>query len=282
MSTIETPPVPRRAGRFIKALTATVIVGLACFIAYEGRLLYREFVLLRANEATARSGAVIGYVNINPRYNYATKPEDWFRDEGEHTMLWAAWRGDRHEWFQLSRGDISRDQLSPPFGRDVIQAIDYPILENGGGAHWGKIPDEDLVGRIECKGIHAVYPILVLRKVEVVNDLIEDIPLLVTFTPFVPEGEAGRVYDPLLDGKRVTMGLSGYFLDRKPVLYDRGSQSLWVERDGALTAISGPHKGASLRELFRLQILPWSDCRSRHPESRLLVGADRSKGKPEL
>jgi Protein of unknown function (DUF3179) len=66
------------------------------------------------------------------------------------------------------------------------------------------------------------------------------------------------------------------------VLYDRGSQSLWVERDGALTAISGPHKGAMLREVFRLQILPWSDCKSRHPESRLLVGADRSKGKPEL
>jgi hypothetical protein len=285
MSTSETPtvpPCPPAPRRHTKLLTATAIAGLGCLIIYEGNLLFHELVLLRASEASARKVAVVGYVNINPNITFASKPADWFHDEGEHTLLWAAWEKGRHEWFRLGRGDISRDQLSHPLGRDTIQAIDYPILETGGGSHWPKIPDEDLVARVECKGIHAVYPLLVLRKVEVINDLIEDIPLLVTFTPFVPDGEAGRVYDPLLDGKRVTMGLSGYFLDRKPLLYDRGSQSLWVERDGALTAISGARKGATLRELFRLQVLPWSDCKTRHPASRLLVGADRSKGKPEL
>jgi hypothetical protein len=285
MLTIETPTVQthvRRTKWLKNGLTVAAIVGLSSFAIGKGRQLYDEFVNLQANQESARKGVVVGYENIHPELSRASKPDNWFDDRGEHTLLWAGWHGGRHEWFKVGRGDITREQISLPLGRDAIQAIDYPILERNGGIRWSKIPDDDLVARFECKGIHAVYPIVVLRKVEVVNDLIDDLPLLVTFRPFVPIEEASRVYEPVLDGKRLTMGLSGYFLDSKPLLYDRGSESLWVERDGSLTAITGPHKGAKLPEVVRPHILPWSDCKSRHPESRLLVGADRSKGKPDL
>ena len=32
----------------------------------------------------------------------------------------------------------------------------------------------------------------------------------------------------MFKGQRLTMGLSGYLRDHKPVLYDRGTESLWV------------------------------------------------------
>ena len=46
------------------------------------------------------------------------------------------------------------------------------------------------------------------------------------------------------DGHRVTMAATGYFHDGKPLLYDRGTRSLWVEDKDSLTAIAGKHKRA--------------------------------------
>src|SRR5437763_864834 len=86
----------------------------------------------------------------------------------------------------------------------------------------------------------AAIPILVLSKVEVVNDRIGEEPVLVVFRPFVPEREAVSAFTPVVNGRRITMGLSGYLIDRTPVLYDRGTRSLWHPRDGTLAAIAGP------------------------------------------
>jgi hypothetical protein len=114
-----------------------------------------------------------------------------------------------------------------------------------------------------------------------VNDQVKQQPVLVFCTPFVPDEEAVNAYTPLLDGHRLTMGLSGYFHDGKPILYDRGTESLWLARDGGLTAIAGPLKGKELPQVAHPARLSWNDWRSQHPQSRLLVGADRTRGIPE-
>ena len=84
------------------------------------------------------------------------------------------------------------------------------------------------------------------------------------------------------EGRRVTMGLTGYLHDSEPMLYDRGTESLWVTKPDGLRAISGPHKGAVLRRIGRPTPVSWAGWRSRHPRSRLVVGADRSHPKPSL
>jgi hypothetical protein len=92
-----------------------------------------------------------------------------------------------------------------------------------------------------------------------------------------------HVYEPVLNGHRVTMGWTGYFLENKPLLYDRGTESFWLEEaDGDLKAIAGTYKGAELPEIAESEAVRWSDWRGRYPQSRLLVGADRSKGRPSL
>lgn len=285
MAQVDTPPVPPRpfgAHPVVKALAGAAILGLAAFISVEGLALYREFRSLRAQESRTDLSSVIGYEGIHAVPNYAMKPVDWIHDEGGQTLLWAGWKDGRHDWFHIDLGDLGRDRVSEPMGRDVVRAIDRAIVEREGGPRWGRVPGTALVAGLDRGRERVAYPMLVLKKVEVVNDTIGDEPVLIVYRPFAAEAEAVSTYDPVLDGRRITMGLSGYLIDKVPVLYDRGTRSLWMDRDGAMTAIAGPRKGASLRKGDGVRVQPWSEWRSRHPEGRLVVGADRSRGVPEL
>jgi hypothetical protein len=275
-------PRPSGANLVVNALALAGIVGLGWFVVVQGRSLLNEFRSLREDQARTSRSAIVGYVDIHAEPNHARRPADWFHDEGDATLLWAGWRDGKHEWFRVARGDLEREQVSYPMGRDVVRAIDYPIIERTGGEHWVKVPDGAMVAGLWRNGVRAAYPLLVLSKVEVVNDHLGAEPVLVVFRPFAPQHESVTAFTPILDGRRITMGLSGYLMDRRPILYDRGTHSLWHDRDGTLRAIAGPLKGATLSAVAGIEVLAWSDYRSRYPESRLVVGADRKKPRPEL
>jgi hypothetical protein len=264
-----------------KGLTIVLMVLLFGFILSQTQLLWSEWYALRDELTGARRNTVVGYQAIHPNPSYAEKPSNWFHDEGEYTLLWSGWKpGVGHGWFRVGRGDIDRSRIAGILGRDVIQAIDRPVVEVGGGRRWELIPSDEPMAALVVEGVPCVYPLLVLKNVEVVNDEVERRPVLVTFSPFAPEPDSIQVYDPMVEGRRVNMGLSGYFHDRKPLLYDRGTESLWVDRDENLTAIAGPMKGARLARAGRPSVVAWGDWRSRYPRSRLVVGADRSRNKP--
>jgi len=267
-----TPP------RGLALLAMAILIG---FVVTQGRTLWKEWGDLQRDMSHVRRTAVIGYPNIHPNPSYARKPSDWFHHEGEFTLLWSGWKGQSHQWFRVARGEVEQERISLPMGRDVIQAIDYPIVENDGGQIWKKIPGEAEVVGFEVDGVLAVYPLHVLNKVAVVNDLIGERPRLVTFNPARPQGSPVHVFEPIVEGHRITLGMSGYFHDRKPMLYDRGTESLWVQRDdGTLESIAGRYRGSSLRSIGKLAPVSWGDWRWQHPKSRLLIGADRSKDLP--
>lgn len=277
------PPAPElsKAANVPAGLIVVAIALLLLFVASQARVLWSEWADLQGDMARVRRTAVIGYRNIHPNPSYAKKPRDWYHHEGEFTFLWACWNGDGHQWFRVGRGEVDRGRISYPIGRDVIQAIDYPLTERGGGRIWGRIPSEAPVVGFELAGTKSVYPLQVLDKVLVVNDLIGDRPYLITFNPLAERADPVRIYEPIVDGHRVTMGVSGYFHDRKPMLYDRGSESLWVESEaGVLEAIAGHHKGTQLRSIVQHTPVSWGDWREKNPESRLLIGADRSRTIP--
>jgi hypothetical protein len=261
-----------------------VVVLLAFLMGYimlQMQTLWAEWRALRRELTKARENTVVGYLSINPNPSYAASPKNWLREEGDSVLLWSGWKpGVGHGWFKVNRGDLDPAHISPPMGRDVVQAIDWPVVEVGGGTRWERIPWDAPVAGVVVDDTPCVYPLLILKKVEVINDEIRQRPLLVVFTPFVPDEEAVNVFDPKIDGHRLTMGLSGYFRDRKPVLYDRGTESLWIEHDHELVSIAGQLKGSKLQNVAHPDLLTWSKWRAKHPQSRLLIGADRSKGIP--
>jgi hypothetical protein len=285
MASVETPPVPARplsARPAVRAVAGVAIVALLGYIAVQGWSLYQQLRGLQDQQERINRTNVVGYLNIHAEPSNAHHPADWYHHDGDQTFLWAGWKDGKHDWFRIGKGELAQEEISLPMGRDIIRAIDRTIIERSGGPRWGKVPDAALVVGLRREGGRVVYPMLVLSKVEVVNDQIGEEPVLVIFRPFVPEREAVSAWSPVVDGHRITMGVSGYFIDRTPVLYDRGTRSLWHARDGSLVAIGGPLKGTTLRAVEGLEVRPWSDWRSRYPDSRLVVGADRSKPRPEL
>jgi len=263
-------------------LILLALAALVAFVVIQGRTLWGEWGRLSHDMSTVRQTVVVGYQNIHPNPTYARRPKDWFHDEGESTLLWSGWYGGEHHWFRVDRGELAQTSLSEPLGRDVIQAIDYPLVETSGGPIWARIPAEALVVGFQVAGVESVYPIPVLEKVCVINDQISDRPVLVTFNPLERRSQPVHLYEPLVAGQRVTLGMSGYFQDRRPLLYDRGTESIWRETsDGVIESIAGRYKGSRLRSIENRTPTTWSDWRRDHPKSRLLVGADRSKLMPE-
>lgn len=77
------------------------------------------------------------------------------------------------------------------------------------------------------------------------------------------------MYDRTLDGETLTFGHEGVLYRNSFVMYDKGSESLWVHVTGE--AIKGPKKGSQLRFLPSV-IVPWGYWRQEHPETTVLLG----------
>ena len=79
----------------------------------------------------------------------------------------------------------------------------------------------------------------------------------------------------------MTMAASGYFHDEKPLLYDRGTESLWVENAGKLKVVAGNRNG---EQNCPGSLSPVRSPGSRgSPRTRAAVcswRADRSRGVP--
>lgn len=281
----QSPAAPAAAPALSVLPRGLVLAALAVLLAYvaaQGFTLFREWLMLRAELDRVRTTVVVGYPGITPQYSFAKMPANWYHDEGDSTLLWGGWRhGEGHLWFRVGRGEVDKAHISEPLGKDVIRAIDHPVVERGGGLLWSRIPDDAAVVGWNPGGVDTAYPVLVLEKVLVVNDTVAERPFLVVNLPFARKpDERTAVFDPVVDGRRLTLGLTGYFQDSKPLLYDRGTESLWIGEADTVRAIAGVHKGRRLPQVARLMPVAWSLWRSQHPASRLVVGADRSKQLP--
>jgi hypothetical protein len=270
------PSTVRGRPRWVQGMACVAIIPLLGFIGQTGQTLWDEWGSLRQDQISERESAIVGYLDINPKPSYAAKPDDWFHDEGDDSLLWAGWKKTEHRWFRFGRGEIDVRSLSMPIGQDAIRAIDYPIYEQDGGPRWGRVPPNAPVVGFGEDSAATAYPIKVLDKVQVVNGQLDDRPVLVAYSP----NGSISIFEATLEGRRVTMGHSGYFMRKGPVLYDRRTQSLWVEGEGGLLALAGRRKGVLLKRVAQLDVVPWSEWRFGHPEGRLLIGADRSKASP--
>ena len=284
----DTPPgpeVPIKIRARAKVSQSPWFRGMACvamlpllgFIGQEGRTLWGEFRSLRRDQGSVRSSELVGYLNITPRPSYARWPSNWLHDEPDATMLWAGWIDNRHQWYRLGKGDVAPDRLSLPIGKDVIQAIDFPLFESTGGIRWEKVPDEAPVAGLVVSNKAIAIPLRVLDKVHLVNYRTVDRQILVAYSPV---DETVSAFEAKLEEKRLTMGHAGYFLEQFPVFYDRSTESLWSTSGGPMVAIAGRRKGTTLARIEQVKVEPWSDWKTSHPDGQLLIGADRSIGRP--
>ncbi len=108
------------------------------------------------------------------------------------------------------------------------------------------------------------YPINVLSRHEIVNDVVGGTPIAVTYCPLC---FTGIVYDRHVDGELLEFGVSGKLVMNDLVMYDRQSDSLWQQILGE--GITGRYKGTRLTPIAATQTT-WGQWRNAHPDTLVL------------
>ncbi len=266
----------------------SIVVGatalLSGFVLLQAPVLWSEWQELRRDWENDRQSQPIGFIGISPNPTFAQPPRPWAREEGNDLLLWSNWDGGAggHHWFRIKRNDLDTKLLGRPFGRDTIRALDQPIIETRSGPTWRRMKSDTPVVSLERGGAVTAYPLLVVQKVEAINDTIGGHPVLLINTPFVPEDQAVDVFDPELEGRRLTFGSAGYLLRPagRPLLYDRQTESLWSMRGHELVCVGGTLKGATLQNRGHGVPVLWSAWVAKHAQGRLVVGAARPQPVP--
>ena len=148
----------------------------------------------------------------------------------------------------------------PP--RDGIPSIDSPLFVAASEATFLG-PDDRVLGVTQGPKSKA-YPVKILNRHEIVNDWLDEKPLVVTFCPLCGSGVA---FSATVDGRELTFGVSGLLYNSDVLLYDRETGSLWSQI--AAKAVNGPLKGSELTQL-PLHHTSWKDWQARHPDTRVL------------
>jgi len=174
---------------------------------------------------------------------------------------------ERNNGFDLSGALVPASEIlrgGPP--RDGIPSINEPVFQPPGNAPlWRK---NDLMLTFDAGESSFAYPIGILNWHEIVNHRLDEGPVLITFCPLCGTGMA---FDPVVDGRELTFGVSGLLYNSDLLMYDHQTESLWSQIEGR--AISGPLVGKELKPVAIRHEL-WSRWRERVGKNGLVLSTD--------
>lgn len=157
---------------------------------------------------------------------------------------------------------------------DGIPPIDAPRFVPAEEVDW--VGDDEAVIALDLGDEHRAYPVQILMWHEIVNDVVGERPVAVTYCPLC---NSALAFDRQVGERLLTFGTSGRLYLSALVMYDRQTESLWsqVER----TAIAGVLTGTEL-DLIPVTTVRWADWRAAHPEGLVLsreTGFSRDYGR---
>jgi hypothetical protein len=164
--------------------------------------------------------------------------------------------------------DFDDSQLNGVLGIDSITPIYAPEFIS---AKESSLNDQSLVIGLSLNGEAKAYPITILGRHEIVNDVIGGVAVLVTWCPVC--GTA-LVHDRRIDSQVHTFGNHGALYLNAMTWFDHETESLWSQPAGV--AISGAYKGVQL-EMLPASISPWETWKRAYPDTEVLysgVGRD--------
>ena len=173
--------------------------------------------------------------------------------------------------FKLSLGQeikhtVPLDKIlsgGPP--QDGIPSIDNPKFQSVQEAD-EILEDSELVLGLNINGDIRVYPLQILVWHEIVNDVVGDQPVAVTYCPLC---FTNQVFNRTLnDGNTIEFGTSGKLYNSNLVMYDRKSNSLWSQALGE--GIVGEYAGVKL-ERIPFDVAYWKEWKDLYPESKVLT-----------
>ncbi len=174
------------------------------------------------------------------------------------------WRTD------MSRRSVPLDEIeSGCVPRDCIPSIDDPRFVSVDDADFLN-PREPVIAFGE-----RAYPLQILLWHEIVNDVVGDMPVAITFCPLC---NTAIVFDRRIDGRTLEFGVSGKLRHSDLVMYDRQTETWWQQYNGE--AIVGTLTGSTLR-LLPSALISFEQFANEYPDGEVLstdTGYDRSYG----
>jgi hypothetical protein len=114
---------------------------------------------------------------------------------------------------------------------------------------------------VEINGVSKAYPLQILAQHQVVNDVIGDVPVAVTFCPL---RKSAAVFDRRANGHTLVLANTGATYDNNILLYDTESGSWWQQINGK--AVVGSLSGQSLK-LIPARLESFAQFKSRLPRA---------------
>ena len=164
----------------------------------------------------------------------------------------------------FSRAMISYDSVisgGPP--KDGIPSIDRPrFVDQDTAAEW--ISDAEPVIVYAAGGEQRIYPLQILTWHEIVNDTVGGTSVAVTYCPLC---NTSVVFDRVFDGQVLEFGVSGRLIYSNMLMYDRSTESWWIQATGL--GVAGAFAGQRLR-LLPSMVVSWRDARRSFPRATVL------------
>ena len=161
----------------------------------------------------------------------------------------------------------------PP--KDGIPSIDNPnFISVDEASTW--LVDVEPIIFVKVGDEARAYPIQILMWHEIVNDVIGEVPLTVTFCPLC---NTAIVFEREVDGQVFDFGTTGRLRNSNLIMYDRQTETWWQQGTGE--AIVGEYLGTKLK-FYPASIIAWSDFAKAFPEGEVLskeTGFDRAYGR---
>lgn len=146
--------------------------------------------------------------------------------------------------------------------KDGIPSIDDPKFVSPGEA--SEVDDDSIVLGVERNGEAKAYPRGILVQHEIVNDVIDGMPVSVTYCPLTGTALG-------FERGETTFGVSGMLVNNNLIMYDRELERWWPQ----IGAVSIPGEwhdtdgGATLRE-FEVVRTTFEQWRNSYPETVVL------------
>ena len=156
--------------------------------------------------------------------------------------------------------------------RDAIPPIERPRYVSP--EEVTVLGDDGLVlGVVAANGQPYAYPITILNFHEIVNEVLADVPVLISYCPLC---RSGVVFHRELDGQVLTFGNTSALFDNDLVMYDHQTNSYWWQLAGR--GIVGELSGAELAVLPSTT-MPFGQWREQHPDT-LVMSTDTGFERP--
>lgn len=166
---------------------------------------------------------------------------------------------------------IFEEVVSGGVGRDGIPPLDNPVFDNQEIADLWLQPQSPVIA-VEIGDIARAYPLAILTRHEIVNDIIDKTPISVTFCPLC---NSAIVFDRRIDDVILRFGVSGFLRNSDLIMWDDATQSWWQQFTGE--GIVGTYTG-QLLDIVPSQVVGYKAFKEQYPDGEILSTQGRNYG----